>query len=130
MNRHPPRAPKAKRASAAQRNRRVGQHVGGRSGHSRHVTAAGDNIFRDLGFPPDKAENLRLRADLMMALRQIIDGLPQSDAACMLGVSQPRISHLTRGKIGMFTIDTLVNMLGHAGGGLRVTIKRPKRSAA
>jgi predicted XRE-type DNA-binding protein len=32
-----------------------------------------------------------------------------------MGVSQPRISNLVRGKIGLFTIDTLVNMVTAAG---------------
>ena len=131
MSRRHPSALKAKRGvSRPRRSRRVGQKGGGGSPPRNHITPAGANIFADLGFPPMEAENLRVRADLMMALRQIIDQLPQSHAARMLGVSQPRVSHLTRGKIGMFTIDTLVNMLGHAGGGVRVTIKRPRRSAA
>ena len=44
-----------------------------------------------------------------------------------MGVSQPRISHLVRGKIGSFTLDTLVNMLTSAG--LKVDMNiRPARS--
>jgi len=45
-----------------------------------------------------------------------------------MGVSQPRISGLVRGKIGLFTIDTLVNMLTSAGLKVAMDIKpgRPK----
>ena len=54
---------------------------------------------------------------MMMALTGYIEEkkLTQSRAAKIMGVSQPRISDLVRGKIGLFTIDTLVNMLAAAG---------------
>jgi predicted XRE-type DNA-binding protein len=39
----------------------------------------------------------------------------QSEAAKLLGVTQPRISDLMRGKIELFGLDTLVNMIGAAG---------------
>ena len=66
---------------------------------------------------PAKAENMKLRAHLMHSLRQHIErkGLNQSEAAKLLGVTQPRISDLMRGKIDLFAIDTLVNMLASAG---------------
>jgi predicted XRE-type DNA-binding protein len=81
------------------------------------ITKGSDNIFRDCGFPPAEAENLRIRAKLMMALTVHIQRhkLTQIRAAKALGVSQPRISSLIRGKIGLFTIDTLVNMVTAAG---------------
>jgi len=52
------------------------------------------------------------------------------EAGRLLGVTQPRISDLKRGKIGQFTVDALLNMLGHAGIKVRVTFSRPKKSAA
>jgi len=66
---------------------------------------------------PADAENMKLRAHLMHSLRQHIErkGLNQSEAAKLLGVTQPRISDLMRGKIDLFAIDTLVNMLASAG---------------
>jgi predicted XRE-type DNA-binding protein len=42
-------------------------------------------------------------------------GMTQSRAARQFGVTQPRISDLTRGKVDLFSIDTLVNMLTAAG---------------
>jgi predicted XRE-type DNA-binding protein len=81
-----------------------------------HVTPADGNIFADLGFGPEEAENLHIRSELMMQMIRMISerGLKQKDAAVLFGVSQPRISELKRGKIDQFTIDSLVNMLGHA----------------
>ena len=63
---------------------------------------------------PGQAENMKR---LMMALRDHIarEGLSQSVAAKLLGVTQPRISDLMRGKIDLFSLDTLVNMLAAAG---------------
>jgi predicted XRE-type DNA-binding protein len=86
-------------------------------------TAKGsENVFVDCGFPPAEAENLRIRAKMMMALTAYIQDrkITQSRAARVMGVSQPRISDLIRGKIGRFTIDTLVNMLNAAG--LRIAL--------
>jgi predicted XRE-type DNA-binding protein len=71
-------------------------------------------VFDDLGFSPARAENLRLRSELMQRLRREIDGLTQTDAAARLGVSQPRISDLVRGKLSLFSLDALVGMLSNA----------------
>jgi predicted XRE-type DNA-binding protein len=75
---------------------------------------------------PAEAENMRLRSALMMALRDHIErtGLSQTAAAKMFKVTQPRVSDLMRGKIDLFSIDTLVNMLTAAG--LQVEIKVKK----
>ena len=64
----------------------------------------------------------------MMALKDHIarKGLSQSRAAKVFGVTQPRVSDLMRGKIDLFSLDTLVNMLAAAG--LRVEVQ--VRSAA
>jgi predicted XRE-type DNA-binding protein len=53
----------------------------------------------------------------MMALKDHVarTSLSQSEAAKLLGVIQPRISDLMRGKIERFGLDTLVNMIGAAG---------------
>jgi predicted XRE-type DNA-binding protein len=89
------------------------------------------NVFRDLGFEPAEAENLKLRSDLMIALSKLIGsrGLTQVQAASLLGVSQPRISDLVRGKIDRFSLDTLVAMLGHAGVRVRLVLPRSARVA-
>jgi predicted XRE-type DNA-binding protein len=80
-------------------------------------TRGSNNVFRDLGFSAAQAENLRIRSAMMTALIAQLEKkrLTQAQAAKLLGVSQPRISDLTRGKIQLFSIDTLVNMLAAAG---------------
>jgi len=81
------------------------------------VTEGSENVFVDCGFPPAEAENLRIRAKMMISLTSYIEQkkITQTRAAKIMGVSQPRISDLMRGKIGLFTIDTLVNMVTAAG---------------
>ena len=84
------------------------------------------NVFRDLGFPPDEAQNLLLRSDLMTRIEKYVgaSGLKQQDAAARLGVTQPRLNDLLKGKIEKFSLDSLVNMLGHAGMRVELSVKR------
>lgn len=66
---------------------------------------------------PEEAENMKLRSSLMRALKEHLThaGLSQTQAAKLLGVTQPRISDLMRGKINLFGLDALVNMAAAAG---------------
>ena len=66
---------------------------------------------------PEEAENMRLRSILMMALKNHLTGtgMSQAQAAKLLGVPQPRVSDLMRGKINLFGLDALVNMATAAG---------------
>ena len=75
---------------------------------------------------PAKAENLKLRSALMLALTRHIkrEGLTQAEAAGVFGVTQPRISNLIHGKIDAFALDMLVKMATAAG--LRVTMRIDK----
>jgi predicted XRE-type DNA-binding protein len=99
---------------------------------SEEITRSGGNVFADLGFAGEEAENLKVRSALMASIRSIIerDGLTQARAAAMFGVTQPRVSDLVRGKIELFSIDALVNMLGAAGRHVEITIQPPVDRAA
>src|SRR3990172_5409492 len=98
---------------------------------SRRLRRSSGNVFRDLGFPAEEAENLRIRSDLMARLARVIKtrGLTQAEAARQFGVTQPRISDLVRGKIDLFSIDMLVGMLGKAGLHVTVTARARRRVA-
>jgi len=75
------------------------------------------SVWNAIEDTPAQAENMRLRSALMMALKDHIarEGVSQSQAAKLFGVTQPRVSDLMRGKIELFGLDTLVNMLAAAG---------------
>jgi predicted XRE-type DNA-binding protein len=72
-----------------------------------------DSVWDALFDDKSEAENLRIRSSLMTTISTYISEkkLTQAEAADLLGVSQPRISDIVQGKIGKFTIDTLVNMV-------------------
>jgi predicted XRE-type DNA-binding protein len=84
------------------------------------------SVWDALGETPAAAENLKIRSALMQELVAYIDraGITQAQAARQFGVSQPRISDLKRGKIDLFSIDTLVNMLTAAGLHLDVRVRQ------
>ncbi len=81
------------------------------------MTAGSGNVFADLGFSPEEASLLQMRADLMNELRQVIGarGWTQVAAARELGISQSRVSDLVRGKWQQFSLDMLVTLAVRAG---------------
>ena len=82
------------------------------------------NVFIDLGYSPDEAAILQMRADLMVDLRKFIKAkkLTQARAAEILGVSQSRVSDLIRGKWERFSLEMLITLASRAG--MHVTLKR------
>jgi predicted XRE-type DNA-binding protein len=95
------------------------------------IRPSSGNVFSDLGFKPAEAEHLRLRAELMIRAEKLIraSGWTQREAARILGVTQPRVSDLVRGKAERFSIDSLVEMLGCAGLEVRLTLRKRTRVA-
>lgn len=89
---------------------------------------SGGNIFKDLGFDSEESENLRIRALLMVEIEKAIRriGLSQTEAARRMGVAQPRVSDLMRGKIGVFSVDGLIAMLSCLGLKVRVHVSRAR----
>ncbi|KVH32261.1 helix-turn-helix domain-containing protein [Burkholderia cepacia] len=82
-----------------------------------------ESVWDAIESQPAEAENMKLRSELMIALKQRIAQLElsQAQAAKRLGVTQPRVSDLLRGKINLFGLDALVNMA--AAVGLRVDLR-------
>jgi predicted XRE-type DNA-binding protein len=93
------------------------------------IEKSSGSVFRDLGFSSKEAESLRLRAELMVEVGRVIKArkLTQSAAAKLFGVTQPRVSDLIRGKIDLFSIDTLVSMLARAGMRVELRLARVSR---
>ena len=91
---------------------------------SEAIVKSSGNVFIDLGYSPDEAAILQMRADLMADLRKFIKAkrLTQAKAAEILGVSQSRVSDLIRGKWERFSLEMLISLSTKAG--IRVTLKR------
>ena len=90
---------------------------------SEAVIHSSGNVFIDLGYSPDEAAILQMRADLMADLRKCIKTrkLTQAKVAEILGVSQSRISDLTRGKWERFSLEMLITLATRAG--MRVALR-------
>jgi predicted XRE-type DNA-binding protein len=77
---------------------------------------------------PQVAASMKARSALMIELSKFVEaqGLTQAQAADVLGVTQPRVSDLMRGKINLFSLDMLLNMASAAGMSPVLKISRPK----
>lgn len=89
------------------------------------------NAFEAVGFTRREAEHLRIRADLMIEVKRVIEarGITQAEAAKLFHVTQPRVSDLIRGKIDRFSIDTLVEMLSRVGIDVTITVRKRRKAA-
>ena len=83
------------------------------------------NVWDALEQDPVERERLKMLSRLMMFLTNHIEtqGWTQVQAAEHLGVTQPRISDLMRGKINVFSVDSVLAMLSKAGLQLEVKLK-------
>ena len=90
------------------------------------IVRGSGNVFRDVGFRRDEAHNLLLRAELMLRVERFVkeQGLTQTAAAAALGVTQPRLNQLLKGKIELFSLDSLVKMLANAGLRVEMRVRR------
>ena len=87
------------------------------------------SVWDAIADTPDEAENMKLRSSLMLYLEGEIErrGWTQAEAAAHLGITQPRVSDLLRGKINLFGLDSLVNMVAAMGAHIEVKIRRARQ---
>ena len=98
----------------------------------RHTTDANGNVFADLGFAPQEAQQLKSASEqliqnkliLMNAMSEWIkeNHLKQAEAASILGVSRPRISDIVNHKTDKFTLDALVSFVSKTGRSVQVSL--------
>lgn len=89
-----------------------------------------DSVWDAIEGSPAEAANMRARSDLMIAIREVVDGwgTTQGKAAQRLGITQPRLNDLLRGRIDKFSLDALMNLAAEAG--LAVRLEVGQQSAA
>lgn len=101
-----------------------------RQSHGKHERQRFDSVWDALENTPEASQNMTLRSDLMITLEEHIkrNKLTQTQAAALFGVTQPRVSDLMRGKIDLFSLDSLINMAVAAGMKveLRITPASPR----
>jgi predicted XRE-type DNA-binding protein len=83
------------------------------------------SVWDALEDSPEQAANMRLRSELMIALRTQVDAwdTTQAQAAKRLRITQPRLNDLLRGRIAKFSLDALVTLAGHAGLDVRLKVR-------
>jgi len=92
------------------------------------VTASSGNVFADLGFP-DAATELA-KAELATKIATIIEerGLTQTQAAKVLGIDQPKVSDLVRGKLKPFSVERLLKFLNALDRDIEIVVRPTRRS--
>ncbi len=75
------------------------------------------SVWDALEETPEESAHMRLRSELMMAVHGVVEGwkLTQAKSAKRLGVTQPRLNDLLRGRISRFSLDSLVGLAERAG---------------
>jgi predicted XRE-type DNA-binding protein len=87
------------------------------------MTQSNANVFEELGFLPEEAENLRIRSDLMISLRKLIrsNQWTLETASANLRTSIDCVESLMAGDIDEFQVEQLITMLTH--GGMKVQVE-------
>ena len=82
------------------------------------------SVWDALEETPEAAAHMRLRSELAIAVRGAVEGwgLTQAEAARRLGVTQPRLNDLLRGRVARFSLDALVGLAERAGLSVRLEV--------
>ncbi len=85
-----------------------------------------EDVWDALEATPEVAADMRLRSDLMIRVQRQVAawGMTQTAAAGRLGITQPRLNDLLRGKVGKFSLGALVDLAARAGLQVRVEVER------
>jgi predicted XRE-type DNA-binding protein len=90
------------------------------------VEIGSGNVFADLGLPnPEEAlakAEIARRVNLILSTRK----LSQAKAGAILGIPQPRVSDLARGRLGKFSLEKLIDFAKRLGNDVEIRI-RPSR---
>ena len=94
-----------------------GVAVAGTDGEDAMTIEVFESVWDALEDTPTEAENMKLRSSLMIAISEAVSAwqVTQADAAKRLGVTQPRLNDLLRGRVGKFSLDALVALAARAG---------------
>lgn len=90
------------------------------------------NVWESLADSPEEAANMTMRSQLLLPVGDAIKGwdLPQAQAAVRLGITQPRLNDLLRGRIAKFSLDALVNLIARAGLVIHLDVQGTGQAAA
>ncbi len=87
------------------------------------------SIWDAIESSPSEAQNMQVRAALMHEVRAVVEGwkTTQQTSARKLGLTQPRMNDLLRGRINKFSVDALIKIA--EGAGLNISLQVSRRAA-
>lgn len=87
------------------------------------VQPSSGNVFADLGLP--NPEDRLVKAELASKISSAIEQkkLTQIEAAELLGIDQPKVSALTRGRLSGFSTARLLRFLNALGNDIEIVVK-------
>ena len=88
-----------------------------------HIQKSSGNIFADLGFANPEQEQLKARLTLQIYRTIKQRGLTQAAAGKILGIKQPHVSNLMRGRSGSFSVGRLMEFLTALGQDVAITVR-------
>jgi predicted XRE-type DNA-binding protein len=93
------------------------------------IVQGNSNVFEDLGL--DNADERLAKAKLASAIGQIIEdrGLTQVEAGALMGIDQPKVSKIVRGRLGEFSTERLLSFLMHLGSDVEIVVRRKRKRA-
>jgi predicted XRE-type DNA-binding protein len=93
-----------------------------------HYTVSRGNVFADLGLP--NPEEALAKAELAHKITMLIQdkGLTQVQSAKLLGIDQPKVSALIRGRLSGFSLERLMRFLLMLGQDIKITVQACPRS--
>ena len=99
-------------------------------GEEIEVETGSGNVFADLGLPD--AEERAFKADLVLCISRAMKakGLTQAELGEIVGLPQPKVSALLRGRLSGFSIDRLLSILNRLGRTVEVRVHEEESSDA
>lgn len=92
------------------------------AGEAITVESGSGNVFADLGLP--NPEGRAFKADLALCIRHAMQakGLTQAELGTLVGLPQPKVSALWRGRLAGFSLDRLLSILNRLGRTVEVRV--------
>lgn len=92
------------------------------------VTRSSGNVFADLGLP--SSDERIAKAELALAISRAIEerALTQRDAAALMGIDQPKVSHVLRGRLADFSTERLMSFLTRLGRDIEIVVRPAPKS--
>jgi len=90
------------------------------------MTKEFNSVWNALENTEAEAANMKARSELIIALHDVVEGmgLTQAKASKKLGITQPRLNDLLRGRINRFSLDALFDLAARAGLEIHLQFKK------